>query len=233
MNKNRNTIWLVGLVGFIFLLGNANGALAQEKRQTFPQEEVDRAKRADKAKPSKARKTKSRVTARAQESTLRCTGPIKLVTDVGFEGLKFTSANYFASPGGGEGGGFDKTPVLSAKVRLNEKDCLDAHLSAIVGSRQTYGVAPITLFQVTLTPENGGPRHMVGHYERPYGSSNGPAVALEAERDVDMYASNFFQKVGKGRHEVPPGTYRVDVWWSGNGIGGAIGAAFVLKLYHR
>ena len=110
---------------------------------------------------------------------------------------------------------------------------MDAHLSAIVGSRQTYCVVPLTLFQVTVTPVNGGPRHIVGHFERPYGSLKGPAVALEAERDVDMYASNFFQRVGTGPHEVPPGTYRVDVWWSGNGPGGAIGAAFVLKLYLR
>ena len=46
-----------------------------------------------------------------------------------------------------------------------------------------------------------------------------------------MYASNFYQSVGAGG--VPPGTYRVDVWWAGGPAtsGGAIGAAFVLKLY--
>jgi len=99
-------------------------------------------------------------------------------------------------------------------------------------------VAATTLFQVTLTflpatnPPLAGPRHMVGHFETPYGRPS-PAVALEAERDVDMYASNFFQKVGTGPHEVKPGTYRVDVWWAGAGPGGAIGAAFVLKLYLR
>ena len=67
----------------------------------------------------------------------------------------------------------------------------------------------------------------------PYGSSS-PAVGLEAERDVDMYSSNFFQRVGTGPHEVPPGTYQVDVWWAGapNPVG-AIGAGFVLKLYLR
>jgi len=65
-----------------------------------------------------------------------------------------------------------------------------------------------------------------------------PAVALEAERDVDMYASNFFQRVGTGPHEVPPGAYRLDVWWAGGPWfspppGGAIAMAFVLKLYLR
>jgi hypothetical protein len=73
---------------------------------------------------------------------------------------------------------------------------------------------------------------MFGHFETPYGIY-GPAVALEAERDVDMYASNFFQRVGTGPGEVPPGVYKVDVWWSGGpvGGGGAIGADFILKLY--
>jgi hypothetical protein len=39
--------------------------------------------------------------------------------------------------------------------------------------------------------------------------------------------------VGTGTGQVPPGSYRVDVWWSGGpvGGGGAIGADFVLKLY--
>jgi hypothetical protein len=65
-----------------------------------------------------------------------------------------------------------------------------------------------------------------------------PAVAIEAERDVDMLSANFFQKVGGGPHEVPPGTYQVDVWWAGAPPGsavptGAIGMAFVLKLYLR
>jgi hypothetical protein len=55
---------------------------------------------------------------------------------------------------------------------------------------------------------------------------------MEAERDVDMYASNFFQRVGDGQHEVPAGSYSVDVWWAGGpDPGGAIGAAFALKLY--
>jgi hypothetical protein len=60
---------------------------------------------------------------------------------------------------------------------------------------------------------------------------------LEAEHDVDMFAANFFQRVGTGPHEVPPGNYNVDVFWAGAPPGvtpsGAIGAAFVLKLYLR
>jgi hypothetical protein len=97
-------------------------------------------------------------------------------------------------------------------------------------------VSNLTLFQVTLSRmPNGPPRHVVGHYETPYGIPS-PAVALEAERDVDMFAANFFQRVGSGPHEGPPGTYRVDVWWAGappGAPGGAIGAAFVLKLYMK
>ena len=72
---------------------------------------------------------------------------------------------------------------------------------------------------------------MVGHFERPFGL-NSPAVATEAERDVDMFAANFFQKVGKSPHEIPPGVYRVDVW-SGAGAGGAIAFSAVLKLYQQ
>ena len=91
------------------------------------------------------------------------------------------------------------------------------------------------MFQVTLTPATGAaPQHMFGHYETPYGTY-GPAVAIEAERDVDQFSANFFQSVGFLQGDVPPGTYRVDVWWAGGpvGGGGAIGGAFVLKLYHR
>ncbi len=76
--------------------------------------------------------------------------------------------------------------------------------------------------------------HMVGHYERPYGQY-GPAVAMEAERDVDMISANFFQRVGDMPGEVPGGQYRVDVWWSGGPVsgGGALAMDFVLKLYQR
>lgn len=163
----------------------------------------------------------------------QCRGAVNLVTDVGFEGIKTTAHNWSSPTGGGESLRFDKTPILSTKVDLRE-GCLNAHFSAIVGSAQTYfGVSPITFFQVTLTPAAGGPpQHMYGHYETPYGTY-GPAVMIEAETDVDTFGSNFFQRIGDGPGEVKPGTYIVDVWWAGGpaGAGGAIGAAFVLKLY--
>jgi hypothetical protein len=228
MKHNKLAFSLLGLIAALVFMGAADTAFAQTQRQGFSKDDVEKAKAEDK------NNSQGRGATEGIQAQFRCAGKITEVIDVAYEGVKFTSANYFASPGGGEGGGFAKTPVLTTRVRLEKEVCLDAHLSAIVGSRVTYGVAALTLFQVTLTPVNGGaPQHMVGHYERPYGSSNGPAVALEAERDVDMYASNFFQRVGEGKHEVPAGDYRVDVWWSGNGPGGAIGAAFVLKLYLR
>jgi hypothetical protein len=226
MKHNRHVLWIITLVALTVLLIPENGVKAQEpqERQTFSKAELDRAR--------------SAAPQDAAPAVLRCTGPITQVIDIGNENLRFTPANYFTSPGGGEGGRFDKTPVLSTKVSLAPGTCLDAHLSAIVGNGRLYGVSPMALFQVTLTflpttnPPLAGPRHMVGHFERPFGTSS-PAVALEAERDVDMFAANFFQKVGSGPHEVRPGTYRVDVWWAGAGPGGAIGAGFVLKLYMR
>lgn len=175
----------------------------------------------------------------AHNSTVQqaCRGPIALVGDVGYEGVKTTAFNWISTLGGGDSGRFDPNPVLKTVVTLKEGTCLNAHFSAIVGSRQTYGpgVASITMFQVSLTPATGGPaQHMVGHYDTPYGLY-GPAVAIEAERDVDTFGSNFFQRVGFGPDDVPPGTYIVNVWWSGGPIGGggAIGAAFVLKLYQQ
>lgn len=175
--------------------------------------------------------------AQAAPITLRtCEGPITRVVDTGYEGVKTTSFNWSSTAGGGESGRFDKTPVLSTTVKLDAGTCIDAHFSALVGSKQTYGTAAITMFQVTLSPlPAGAPHHpMVAHYRMPYGSY-GPAVAFEAERDVDMFAANFFQRVGTAPGDIPPGAYRVDVWWSGGpvGGGGAIGAAFVLKLYLR
>lgn len=164
-----------------------------------------------------------------------CRGAVSLVTDVGFEGIKTTAHNFSNPFGGGESGRFDKTPVLTTKVELRE-GCLNAHLSALVGSAQTYGVAPVTLFQVTLTPTwmAAPPRHMYGHYETPYGLY-GPAVAIEAEGDVDEISANFFQRIGTDPTAIAPGTYEVNVWWAGAppaaAGGGAIGAAFVLKLY--
>jgi hypothetical protein len=162
-----------------------------------------------------------------------CVGPIASVQDVGDEAFKTTAANFNSPAGGGEGGRFDKTPVLSTKVKLGP-GCIDAHFSAIVGSR-IYGAAPTTVFQVTLTPSGtGAPHHMVGHYETPYGQ-NAPAIGIGAESDVDMVSANFFQRIGTAPGDLPPGAYTVDVWWAGAGAptGGAAGAAFVLKLYLR
>ena len=164
-----------------------------------------------------------------------CRGAISLVTDVGFEGIQTTAWNFSAVGGGGESTRFDRTPVLQTRVELKE-GCLNAHFSALVGSAQSYGTSPLTLFQVTLsrvTPLGiGPPQHMYGHYETPYGIY-GPAVAIEAETDVDEIGANFFQRIGTGPNDVPPGLYLVDVWWAGGPAapGGAIGAAFVLKLY--
>jgi hypothetical protein len=162
-----------------------------------------------------------------------CRGKVKQVQDIVFEGVKTTAFNWAAVAGGGESGRFDPVPVLSTKVNLTS-GCLNAHFSAMVGSKISYPFASsITMFQVTLTPSGGGlPMHMAGHYETPYGIY-GPAVALSAEHDVDMLASNFYQGIGIGNGLIPPGPYQVDVWWSGGpvGGGGAIGADFVLKLY--
>ena len=220
--KLRATI--AALASSVILLAAAAGANAQERR--FFQ---------DAPKPGA---TKDRGNTEAPEAPiLGCSGAITRVLDVAYEGTKATSAVFGSNPGGGEGGQFDKTPVLTTKVELGGEACLDAHLSVIVGNGRIYGRSPMALFQVTLTPANGGPRHMVGHYETPFGRPS-PAVAIESERDVDMLAANFFQRVGDQKHDVPPGSYRVDVWWAGappgSAIpGGAFGAAFVLKLYLR
>jgi hypothetical protein len=170
---------------------------------------------------------------RAPPAPPGCKGRVTQVADVAFEGVKFTNWSYAAAGGGGAGAGgrFDKTPVLSREVSL-QSGCLNAHLSAMVGSSQTYGGSRITLFQVTLTPVGGGPIPMIGHYPTPYGVP-APAVALTAEYDVDMLGSNFYMPVGTAEGHVPPGNYRVDVWWAGGPFApvGSIGAAFVLKLY--
>lgn len=159
-----------------------------------------------------------------------CQGKVRQVQDLVFEGVKTTAWNFAALGGGGEGNRFDPVPVLSTKVNLKQ-GCLNAHFSALVGSK-LYGVSNMTLFQVTLTPAGGTPQHMAGHYETPYGVP-APAVALTAEYDVDMLGANFYQGIGVGNGLVAPGSYRVDVWWAGGpvGGGGAIGAAFTLKLY--
>ncbi|HMG35872.1 MAG TPA: hypothetical protein VKM94_18195 [Blastocatellia bacterium] len=53
------------------------------------------------------------------------------------------------------------------------------------------------MMQVTLTPVNGAPQHMFGHYETPYGTY-GPAVAMEAEHDVDMLSATSSNASGLG-----------------------------------
>jgi hypothetical protein len=234
MKQVRNVFSLLGLIAAIILMSSVHTVIAQQG-QFIPKEAIDKAKAdARSGKRSDTSKAAAPIPAPAPE-ILECTGPVSRSLDVAFEGLKFTPADYFTLPGGGEGGGFDKTPVLTTKVRLVEGVCLNAHFSSIVGGEPTYGVAPLALFQVSLTPAVAGgmPRHMVGHYENPYGGTNGPAIAIEAEKDVDMIAGNFFQRVGSGPHELPPGDYYVDVWWAGNGPGGALAMDFVLKLYFR
>ena len=161
----------------------------------------------------------------------RCRGNVTLVTDVAYEGVKTTSWSFANTGGGGVGGRFNATPLLSSFVKL-QSGCLNAHLSAMVGSSQTYGGARITLFQVTLTPTSGAPIAMYGHYPTPYGIPS-PAIALTSEYDVDMLGANFYMPVGTATGQVAPGIYRVDVWWAGGPFAtpGSIGAAFVLKLY--
>jgi hypothetical protein len=217
MKSNRHLLLAVGCVALIAALGVARRGNAQD---TTPFLSLDSSK-----------------VAHNPTQVYTCKGPVSLAVDTAYEGVKTTGFNWSSTLGGGESGRFDPTPVLSTSVTLAQGVCLDAHFSAIVGSRQTYGpgVASITMFQVTLTNVlTGVVQHMVGHYDTPYGLY-GPAVAIEAERDVDTFGSNFFQRVGTQPGDVPPGNYRVDVWWSGGpvGGGGAIGADFVLKLYLR
>jgi hypothetical protein len=165
---------------------------------------------------------------------LGCSGPVAQVTDIGYEGTKSTTAVFGSSPGGGVGGQFDKTPLLTTRVKLSS-GCLNANLSAIVGSH-LYGASPLALFQVTLTPASGGPAvTMAGHFPTPYGIA-APAIGMQAENDVDMLGANFFERIGTGVHAVPPGNYIVNVWWAGAppaAPNGAVGFAFVLKLYYR
>ena len=76
-------------IGFIVLLLSV--ALHAQERGMFSKELSAQNKKGPQA------------TKHSQTKPADCRGPIALVTDVGFEGLKTTSANYGASPGGGEG----------------------------------------------------------------------------------------------------------------------------------
>jgi hypothetical protein len=159
-----------------------------------------------------------------------CAGTVKRVLDATNEAVLFTSAQYGTSPGGGQGGQFDPNPVLTVpNIKLVKGECINAHVSALVGGQQSYGVSSETMFQVALVPAGGtAPIAMEGHYATPYGI-NSPAVATAAEPDVDMFAANFYQGLDG---DVQPGTYNLNVYWAGApGPGGAIGAAFVAKVY--
>jgi hypothetical protein len=159
-----------------------------------------------------------------------CSGLVKMVRDATNESLSVTSVQYGTGAGGGQGGQFDPNPILSIpKVTLQKGQCINAHLSALVGSGALYGKSTETMFQVALVPVNGGaPIAMEGHYATPYGV-NSPAVATAAEPDVDMFAANFYQGLDG---DVPAGVYNVNVYWAGApNPGGAIGSPFVLKLY--
>jgi hypothetical protein len=167
---------------------------------------------------------------------LPCTGRVKWAEDTTFENVQTTGWSYGPGGGGGIGGYFDATPVLSKTVDLTD-GCLNAHLSTMVGSSLTYGRSRITLFEVTLTSlSTGAVVAMDGHYPTCYRGV--PCVALSAEYDVDMLGANFYKAVGKAPGQVPPGLYDIKVWWAGGpaflgGGVGALGAAFVLKAYHH
>ncbi len=252
----QRRIWIntfIGLAGSIILLGAADRAIAQQPSQQPVEQPSQQPAERPRDPPAFQVPRPGEPAARPapgapppMPAVLACRGPISNVLDLAHEGLKITRAVYGANPGGGEGRQYDPIPILTTTITLMQGTCLNAHLSANVGSRQTYNnyvppISPMTMFQVTLTrptPAGATPRHMVGHYEAPFGvTPNSPGVFFEAERDVDTFAANFFQRIGTGPHELPPGTYRVDVWWAGApwfaGPGGAIGAAFVLKLYMR
>jgi hypothetical protein len=160
--------------------------------------------------------------------------------DTADENLRTTNAVFGSSPGagGGIGGNFDPHPLISAPITITTGQCINAHLSALIGS-SLYGHSPFTLFEVTirrLLPTPGPLVPMIGHYLTPYGLSS-PAVEFKADGDVDTFAANFFIGGGQGHREVLGGTYMVEVWWAGGPPGhsgppgGAIGAAVVLKLY--
>jgi len=165
------------------------------------------------------------------EKVETCKGRVRQVIDATNESVLTTKVQYGTGAGGGEGGQFDPAPILTIPgVKLLAGACINAHVSAIVGSTYTYGTSTETLFQLAMTPVGGGgPMAMEGHYATPYGI-NSPAVAEAAEPDVDMFAANFFQSTDNDW--FAPGAYNVSLFWAGApNAGGAIGAAFVIKLY--
>ncbi|HXC57417.1 MAG TPA: hypothetical protein VNU97_19110 [Rhizomicrobium sp.] len=173
----------------------------------------------------------------ADQTAFNCTGPVSQAVDVGDESLRSTTAVFGSTPGGGVGGQFDPNPLLDVFVDIPPGSCLDAHFSGLVGSA-LYGKSPLALFEVTVeaaSPVFAPGTPLIGHFPTPYGIPS-PAVALQAEQDVDEIGANFFIQAGDGPRQILPGHNRVVVWWAGGppgSTGGAIGSAFVLKLYVR
>jgi len=144
MKKHGRVLSLIGLTVVMPLLAAA-GERAQELQDQFY------------ARPQ-GDQTRGSLAAPHPFGPIRCRGPVNQVSDLAFEGVKVTGWNWAMMGGGGEGGRYDPLPVLSTTVNLTE-GCLNAHFSAIVGSRQTYGagISALTMFQVALTPAGGAP----------------------------------------------------------------------------
>src|SRR3954452_20674999 len=119
MKYDFRTIPLAGLTASLLLLGTAL-VNAQEPERRFLEEPRPGAAPAPAPAP-----------APQGPAVLNCTGPITTEIDVAYENVKTTSAVFGNGPGGGQGGHFDKSPVLSTKVVLGKETCLNAHLSVI------------------------------------------------------------------------------------------------------
>lgn len=173
---------------------------------------------------------------RGDEQVFRCEGPVSQVVDIGDENVRTTGAVFGTSPGGGIGGQFDPNPLLDVFVDIPPGACLDAHFSALVGNALPSGGSPLAMFEVTVqeaSPVFAPGTALIGHFPTPFGLAS-PAVAIQAEQSVDEMGANFFIKAGDGPREIRPGKSRVIVWWAGSpGGAGALGTAFVLKLYVR
>src|SRR5262249_14287672 len=158
MKFHRRVICLAGLAGLACVLAAVDNASAQE-RSFFV------VPKGDAPTPAPAPSPGGQVPPAPVAS--ECVGPITKVMDIGYDGVKTTAAVYGTNPGGGEGGQFDKTPVLSTKVELGENTCLNAHLSAIVGSKQPYAPSPLRLFRFTWRRPPNPPKPFFGHYQTP------------------------------------------------------------------